>query len=248
MCFYTSLEKTADMLEEQFDATFEDRRIFFPFYVVSGFSFPRVPIITTESPRVIQSIPWGLIPFWCRDEKHAHEMRGYNLNARGETLFEKASFKHSIVRRRCLVLVSGFFEWHTYRKNKYPFYIRMKNHQPFALGGLYDHWTNKENGEIITSFAIITTEANELLSEIHNTKSRMPLILPQAKEREWIGAISKQEIETMIQPSDETLLEACSVSTLLSSRTQNPNTPDVQSPCEYPELTDTLYAKIKTRT
>lgn len=121
---------------------------------------------------------WGLIPSWAKDESIGSKM----INARAETLAEKASFKRLLRSRRCLVVADGFYEWKQEHSGKVPMYITMKNHEPFAFAGLWDTWKNPE-GEQIRTCTIITTNPNEVVQPIHN---RMPAILtPEARE-EWL--------------------------------------------------------------
>ena len=123
---------------------------------------------------------WGLIPSWAKEESIGSRM----INARAETLAEKASFKRLLNSRRCLIVADGFYEWmqEPGSKAKTPMYIRLKDDEPFAFAGLWDSWKNPA-GEQIRTCTIITTEPNELMARIHN---RMPAILsPEARE-EWL--------------------------------------------------------------
>ena len=69
---------------------------------------------------------------------------------------------------------------------RYPYYIRLADHQPFALAGIWDKWQSRDTGIEVETFSVITTEANALLAQIHNTKKRMPVILPRENEKRWI--------------------------------------------------------------
>lgn len=79
--------------------------------------------------------------------------------------------------KRCLVLVDGFYGWRDEDRRKYPHYMRLANHDAFALAGIWDTWVNGDTGEAKKTFSIITTRANPLLERIHNTRKRMPVIL-----------------------------------------------------------------------
>src|SRR5262249_22360208 len=114
---------------------------------------------------------WGLVPFWAKDESICNRM----INARAETLAEKPSFRHAFTKRRCLVLADGFYEWARDGGSKQPVRITMADREPFAFAGLWDRWARPDGTEL-RSFAIITTEPNELLSVVHN---RMPVILEE---------------------------------------------------------------------
>ena len=208
-----------------------------PVYMASAFTHPLWPVITSENPVEFSLLRWGLVPYWIKSREEADKIRVMTPNCVGETAFEKASFRHVISRKRCLIPATGFFEWHTAGKNKYPHYIYLKSKEPFAIAGIYDHWVDKTTGEIIDSFSLITTVANPMLEKIHNVKKRMPAILPAEKEKSWLKAgLSRQEISDLLKPYPEELMDAHSVSKLISSKTSNPNVPEVIEPFSYPEL------------
>jgi putative SOS response-associated peptidase YedK len=204
---------------------------------LSAFAHANIPVLTQEHPDKLQAFKWGLIPAWCKDQKQAKEMMVMTLNARSETIFEKASFKTSILQKRCLIFVDGFYEWREHNKKKYPYFIRLKDQDAFAMGGIYENWVDKETGEIFNTCSIVTTEANALMAAIHNSKKRMPLILPQAQMAKWINPdLSKEEITAMAQPLAEGMLEAHTISKLITSRTEDSNVPEVKVKFDYAEL------------
>jgi len=237
MCFHNALSKTATEIENRFEARFRDKTLFKPIYHGSGFTFMYWPVITQEEPCNIDFLRWGLIPFWVKHRKDADTIRALTLNAKGETLNSKPSFKYSVKEKRCLILSSGFYEWQHLNNKKIPHFIFPKEKTLMAMGGLYSTWTDKDTGEIFKTFSIITTQANNLLSKIHNTKKRMPLIFPETQEKIWIDSkLSETEIANCIKPLDDGILEAYTVSPLISSLKQNSNMPQVQAPYLYPEL------------
>lgn len=212
------------------------------YHVMNGFDFMPVPVVTTGRPGIVQSCSWGLIPAWCKDERQAAELRKVTLNAKAETVFEKPSFRNAIPRRRCLIFVSGFYEWKEAGKKKYPHYIYLKEQPVFTMGGIYESWINTGTGEILNSCAIITTEANPLMADIHNTKKRMPLILDKAQAGQWLrDDLSKEAIAALMQPFDAGRMEAHTVSRLISSRTEDPNQPAVKNKFAYAELSPGLF-------
>lgn len=128
---------------------------------------------------------WGLIPAWSSEQK------GF-INARSETLEEKPSFSESFQRRRCLIPADGFYEWKRTGRSKQAFFFQRKDEAQFAFAGVWDRW--EREGKFITSCAIITTTANELLSNIHD---RMPVMLgPESYDR-WLD--SRTPIEELRQ-------------------------------------------------
>ena len=98
-------------------------------------------------------------------------------------------------------------------------------------------WKDPETAEVLQTYTVITTKANPLMEQIHNKKKRMPVLLPKDHERDWIDpSLSKQAAEALLVTYDETLMEAFTISRLITSNYRNPNVPEVQSPFSYPEL------------
>jgi putative SOS response-associated peptidase YedK len=183
MCFHSKQSQSAQTLENRFKATFKPNTNYQP-SVYNGFQFPKTPIIAHNETSAIQMFQWGLIPAWAKDE----EIRKSTLNARIETIAEKPSFRNS-VKQRCLVLVDGFYEWQwldEQGKSKQKYLLHLANDDPFALAGLWNEWINQQTGEVVKTYTILTTEANELMSTIHNTKKRMPVLVSQANEMDWL--------------------------------------------------------------
>lgn len=185
MCFHSKQSKKAQALENRFKAEFIDMDIYIPTDHYNGFSYPQTPIITNTAKDKIQMFHWGLLPDWAKDIS----FRKNTLNAKIETIHEKPSFRNSIYKR-CLVLVDGFYEWQWLDekgKNKQKYLIKLPGEEAFAMAGLWNEWTNLQTGEILNTYTILTTAANEMMSIIHNSKKRMPMILKQEEEALWLG-------------------------------------------------------------
>ncbi len=207
------------------------------FYAVSGFAHPKLPVITSEGS--FKLMRWGLIPSWVKDWDYASELRIQTLNAIGDTLDEKPSFKSALKSRRtCIIPVTGFYEWHHHvNKEKYPHYIYPKNEKFFRLAGLYEKWTNPGIGDVYETFTIVTTPANSRMEWIHNSKKRMPAILNLEYSKLWLDPnISPIEKKKLLNPYDVTEMLDHPVSKLITSRKENPNQPKVKEICNYPEL------------
>jgi putative SOS response-associated peptidase YedK len=131
-------------------------------------------IVERGAEREAAFLQWGLIPCWSKDGK------GF-INARSETIERKPSFSESFQRRRCLIPADGFYEWQRSGKMAQPYFFQMKDESPFAFAGIWDEWRKDEVS--ISSCAIITTRANELLAAIHD---RMPVILPLESQDMWL--------------------------------------------------------------
>jgi len=206
-------------------------------YLVSGFSHPRLAIVRQEG---IFLHEWGLIPSWVKDQETANDLWNKTLNAVGETAFEKPSFRKSISLQRCLLPVSGFYEWREVNGVKYPYYIQLKEQDYFSLGSLYDTWINKQTGEIRDTFSIITTPANPLMEKIHNLKKRMPLILSREDEMKWLDpGLKAADIKELIKPFPEAWMKAYTISRDANNARNNRDVPEILKKVEYPELIET---------
>ena len=155
---------------------------------------------------------WGLIPMWAKDPSIGNRL----INARGETIAEKPSFRGSLKYKRCLILADGFYEWKTVkgRKSKTPYFIHMKDRKPFAFAGLWDSW-NGPDGSQIRTCTIITTEPNELMSIIHD---RMPVILQQRDYSKWLDEAPQthEALKPLIKPFPADRMDAYPVSSLVN--------------------------------
>jgi putative SOS response-associated peptidase YedK len=155
---------------------------------------------------------WGLVPAWASDPSIGSRM----INARSETLAEKPSFKQALVRRRCLILADGFYEWQKLagkRGPSQPYYFTRNNHRPFAFAGLWETWQPSQAAEPLLSCTIITCAANELVIPVHE---RMPVILDKATCWDWLSARPQIELLSMLQPYPAEQMLATRVSTLVN--------------------------------
>ena len=130
----------------------------------------------------LDPLRWGLIPYWCED-------RRAGASRSTPSARRCARCRHSAIayrRRRCILPVDGFFEWKAIKgqKAKQPYAIGMKDGSPFGLGGLWENWKDPASGEWVRTFAIITTDANQLVAGIHD---RMPLVIAPGDYRRWLG-------------------------------------------------------------
>ncbi len=194
-----------------------------PVFYASGFSFPRWRIIT-KSP-TIHLMKWGLIPHWYHGNSPL-DFASKTLNARVETLHEKASFKRLIATHRCVVPSSGFFEFKHVNAIKIPYFIYPKNPSIFSMAGLYDEWFNPETKEYQQCFTIITAAANPLMEEIHNSKKRMPLILPNRQVEQYLNGSDEIQHFSSI-PSEEMSAHPVNKGIIFS---EHANVPAVQHP------------------
>jgi putative SOS response-associated peptidase YedK len=167
-------------------------------------------VLTEDDERHLEMLRWGLIPSWADDPAIGNRM----INARAETVSEKPSFRKAFKERRCLIPADGFYEWQKTGSGKQPYYIRMEDGSPFAFAGLWEIWGRY--GEEIRSCTILTTDANELVGEVH---PRMPVILPPEDYGPWLGP-DIQEAEPLLdllRPYPDEAMEAYQVSRLVNS-------------------------------
>jgi putative SOS response-associated peptidase YedK len=157
----------------------------------------------------LDSLTWGLIPHWTKDASGGRKP----INARAETVKSSAMFKSAYATRRCILPVDAFFEWKAIKgqRAKQPYAIGMKSGQPFGLAGIWENWQDPK-GEWIRTFAIITTNANELVCKIHD---RMPVILKPADYLRWLA--DAPEADDLMQPFDSKLLRMWPISTRVNS-------------------------------
>jgi putative SOS response-associated peptidase YedK len=139
-----------------------------------------VAVVANTNRKLLEYYRWGLIPSWAQDPAIGNRM----INARAETVAVKPAFSAAFRRRRCLVLADGFYEWQRApgRTTKQPHYIRLASGEPFGFAGLWEVW-RAPDGSVILSCAIITTQPNDLVAQIHD---RMPVILPSDAYECWL--------------------------------------------------------------
>jgi Uncharacterised ACR, COG2135. len=209
MCGRFTLTSGPELLIQAF------RLSFFPEEYEPGYNIaPTQPVLSavhTSGGRKAGYIRWGLIPFWVQDPEQWKPL----MNARGESLESKASFKHLLDKRRCLIFADGFYEWKREGRRKQPVRIVSADEKPFAFAGLWDR-NQKGNGEIVTC-TIITTESSGFLREIHD---RMPVILQDPEEIErWVNIdrYPFAEVKDLIRPLPEGRLKSYPVTDRINS-------------------------------
>lgn len=157
---------------------------------------------------------WGLIPSWSKDES----IGAHTINARADTVASKPAFRSAFKRRRCIVPVSGFYEWKTAGESgrKQPHYIRARSAGALALAGLWESWAPQDGRDPIESFTIITTDANETMRPLHD---RMPVILAPSDWDRWLDPSddNPERLRTLLTPAPADTLELWPVSTLVNA-------------------------------
>ncbi|MES2429290.1 MAG: SOS response-associated peptidase family protein [Bacteroidota bacterium] len=207
-----------------------------------GFDYNNIPVlkrIAGEEDFDIVEMEWGFLPPYIKTREEAHRMRiGYKkddgqfqvpiltLNAMSEEmLLPRKIYRQAALERRCLILSTGFYEWrHIFPANKktglpvktavkYPYHIGVKDKEYFFIAGIWTPWEDKTTGEFVETVSIITTAANKIMEQIHNSKKRMPTILTEDLAWEWlIGDLSEVRISEIAKfqfPSEQ--MKACTI-------------------------------------
>lgn len=176
---------------------------------------PTQPIVTIweqQGRRTGQLARWGFVPHWVKDPREFPLL----VNARAESMADKPAFRDSLRNQRCVVPVSGYYEWHTGPdKKKQPYYITYVDDRPMALAGLYSNWSGP-NGEEVDTVALITVQANADLAHIHD---RMPAILPMEHVDAWLNTreVDRAQALQLALPLPPGQLKARPVSTRVNS-------------------------------
>lgn len=207
MCGRFSLATDQSIIEEQFDVLLHEE---LPYRYNIAPSQDVFVIGSNGQNRVGTFMRWGLVPPWSKDEKIGYKM----INARSETIDQKASFKTPFLKKRCLIISDGFYEWKKSGKEKQPYRFVMKDRRPFAFAGLWEGW-NQGDKSVFTC-TILTTKANKLTKEIHD---RMPVILSSENYHLWLDPHHHQpdQLKSLLVPYDEHLMDTYRVSNIVNS-------------------------------
>ncbi|WP_410768084.1 SOS response-associated peptidase [Fontibacillus sp. BL9] len=210
MCGRYTITVTLDELMLRYlvyESTITDFR---PKYNVAPMQF--IPaIVQSTSGNRLGELRWGLVPSWAKDDKIGSKM----INARAETLTEKPAFQRLLASRRCIIPADGFYEWKRDGNHKQPYRIQLRDGDIFSFAGLFDIWSDQQGNKIPTC-TIITTEPNSLMANIHN---RMPVILHQEDETEWLDRANTEipVLTKLLKPYDANKMRAYRVTTAVGN-------------------------------
>ena len=209
MCGRYVQTSPADALAARFGARLPEGLAWVPRWNVAP-STPAPVVRAAGTGRELALLTWGLLPSWAKDGVSLRP-----INARAEGLAGKPMFRDALRRRRALVPADGFYEWRVSGRGKTPWHFRLKDGEPFAFAGL---WELREapGGPALETFAIVTTEANDVVRPVH---ARMPVILDAEAEALWMreGALSPEEAARCLRPLDPSRMEDWAVSSWVSS-------------------------------
>ncbi len=207
MCGRYTITYDIDQLLDDLDLLMPDFE-FEPRYNIAPSQ--RLPIISSDAPNELKLYKWGLVPFWAKDPKIGYKM----INARGETIAQKPSFRNAFKKRRCLIPATGFYEWKKTATGKQPMHIHLKSDKLMTFAGLWEIWEDAEGREMRT-FTIVTTTPNAEMEPIHD---RMPVIVPPEGRPDWLNTdLPAEEVQSLVVPYPDGELQADRVSTRVNS-------------------------------
>ena len=178
MCGRKTLTKDAQsIIEELLIDEWEQKDEYSPSYNIAPTQ--NSPVLVYNNNRKIEHMRWGLIPSWTKDKSIGTKM----INARGETLLEKPSFKNLVSSKRCIVITDGYFEWQNIGTIKTPHYFHDPEKKILPMAGLWDEWRSA-NGELMKTYTVITTTPKPEFAHIH---TRMPVILTHPAIDIWVN-------------------------------------------------------------
>lgn len=226
MCGRYALYGPVSRLHEQFSADIDDLPLDWgPRYNAAPMQM--LPVIRQRptGERVAHLLRWGLVPSWSKDESIATKL----INARGETLAEKPSFRGAFKSRRCIIPASGFYEWRQLAGGKQPYFIKPANDELFGFAGLWERWS-KPDGEPLDTFSVITTDANDAMRPLHE---RMPVILQPDDCALWLSKATEPDLaRQLVAPCSDSMLRIYPVSKAVGNvRNEGPS---LVEPAELP--------------
>jgi putative SOS response-associated peptidase YedK len=172
MCGRATMSASPDELAELFHLT--ELPLVEPRYNIA----PTEPMAVIRTPGRLELLRFGLIPPWATDPREGTRF----INARAETVAKQPAFRDAFRHRRCLVVVSGFYEWQVRGKKKQPFFVHREDGKPFALAGLWATWRSRD-GQVVDSCSVITRVPSAMLAGVHD---RMPVVLAPSDYDRWI--------------------------------------------------------------
>ncbi len=194
-----AIEEVHDYLYDQFDIENPEPFDLPRYNVAPG---QKIVCVINDGRRYkVGEIKWGFVPSFSKDENMGYKM----INARGETIDQKVSFKNSFQNKRCLILADGYYEW----KDKKPYRIKVREKELFVMAGIWEQYVRTDGSKLFTC-AILTTSANDALNFIHE---RMPVILTEKQGRIWLDKNSSMDkLKGLINPYDDKEVEYYRVS------------------------------------
>ncbi len=247
MCYHKQSKATAGQLEEYYQAVNRYPE-YQPNFYENGFDFKADPVVTVERPKELLPSQWGLVPWWTKSADDLLRLRVQTLNCISEEMFDKPSFRDAAREgKRCLIPATAFFEWHwdnpTKAKNKTPYIVKAKDQFIFSIAGLYSTWKDKATGNEMFTYTVLTTASNPMMSWLHNSKKRQPVIIPHAYERDWLNPnLTEQDVLALCKSMPDDFLTYYSIGKQISGNkltSDEKNSAEIEAPVTYtPEEID----------
>lgn len=181
MCYKLSNTATKEEIEYEFGIDFKYPKLHMNNPIINGLEESFIPVQTLEKPGEILYAIWGILPPHFEENWEDFQSVQNTLNIDFDKIEVDPLFKSSLQKRRCIIIVTGFFTYYLHQGELYPYYVHIKDNKPFALAGLY----NELNDGFITS-TLILSEANSFISHIHNSNHKMPLSLNKDEQNVWL--------------------------------------------------------------
>lgn len=217
MCGRYTLQTKAEDLAKRYNLARFPHNIHENFNVAPG---QQMPIIVNKAGEpTLEIMQWGLVPKWSKDPRIGYKL----INARDDTIFDKPIWRNVILKQRCLIPATGFYEWQRQNTNnkvqKQPFYIHPQKIKLFSFAGVWETYKDNNDQEHMT-YSIITTEPNIEMAAIHN---RMPVILHPEDEPKWLESspVTRSSLEPLLRPFEDNKLEIYKVSEDVNSPRNN---------------------------
>lgn len=193
MCGRFGLDADFKTIKSQFNL--EELAEIEPGYNIAPSDTILAVVETAKDRRAGRLFHWGLIPFWAKEQNIGNRL----INARAESVKDKPAFRHAFKKQRCLVVMSGFFEWQTRDGKKQPYYIYAEDNRLLAVAALWEAWDNPETKETLYSCCLMTTDANPFMQAIHN---RMPVLINEKDYDTWLDADNDDvnTLESLLTP------------------------------------------------
>ncbi len=211
MCGRTALSTPPEELRELFELA-EAPHLSPRYNIAPTQPIPILREVEGRPGRRLELLRWGLVPAGSIGPSAGAPL----INVRRESLTSRPPFREAFRRRRCLIIVDGFFEWRREgKRTNQPYFIHRTDKKPFALAGLWEKWVSRD-GEIIESCAVVTAPSAPPVDPIHD---RMPLVVTPESYAAWLdlGTTDPHLLEPLLHPAPPGDLVAEAVSTRVNS-------------------------------
>lgn len=226
MCGRFAILRQLEEIARLFEARIGGGEFLIPNYNVAPTT--DIPSVIDHDGRELVAFRWGFMPVWAAQRDNPPQP----INARGETVATNGMFRSAFKSRRCLIPADGFYEWSGPKGKRQPHFIHRRDGAPLAMAGIWEE-SRSEDDSPVRSCAIITTDANQVIGELHN---RMPVILESDVWDVWLDPDTDnvEELQAFLTPAEDKVLEHHPVSPEVNNVRNN--RPDLVEPMEQQKL------------